>query len=345
MNKLELSNMSWFQELCEEVNHASKELLKQQDGKAAGLAAERKDLERQVKGWSQSLADPDLPANVRADIGQQYARALTRINAIDALVSEAMAVSELQSAMIDPAVVSEYLTRLEEVLSGTNPSHGNMELAHHIDRINCFDSGEVVIRTCKLGALAGAVDLFRSDDEAAIECKPTTNANSRRKSRRLTRRRIVSPGRQTMEMKSRVTFATNPNRFAGLDERWFDAIVLHVPRTLSWAEKNAPQVAFYRKQNLTEQQLADRFGVTVPTIRKALRFARKTDPALLSLPRRMPRSKWHEENSLEVARLKAEGWSTVKLTEHFGKSETTIRSAMKHAEFLATATLAAPDVQ
>jgi hypothetical protein len=40
-------------------------------------------------------------------------------------------------------------------LARNNPTLGNLELSMHIDRIDCYDDGKVVLRTCKLGAVRG----------------------------------------------------------------------------------------------------------------------------------------------------------------------------------------------
>lgn len=50
------------------------------------------------------------------------------------------------------------------------------------------------------------------------------------------------------------------------------------------------------------------------------------------LPRKMPRSRWHEEHALEVAaKKKAENLGTNELVAFFKKSDTTIRAGLEHA--------------
>jgi transposase-like protein len=61
-----------------------------------------------------------------------------------------------------------------------------------------------------------------------------------------------------------------------LDRRGFWEDVLEIPRTVWWAEAHAAEVAEQRAadpQHWTVRRLAERFGVTAPTIRKALRLA------------------------------------------------------------------------
>ncbi len=94
----------------------------------------------------------------------------------------------------------------------------------------------------------------------------------------------------------------------------------------------AIEVATDRLAGLTHEQLADKYGVTTPTIRKSLPYAEENDERFRGMRRKMPRSRWHEEYADEVATLKAtEGLGTQQLVDHFGKSDTTIRAALAHA--------------
>jgi hypothetical protein len=85
----------------------------------------------------------------------------------------------------------------------------------------------------------------------------------------------------------------------------------------------------------THEKLAAVFGVTVPTIRKALDYAAEIDERFKDMPKKMPRSRWHEEHALEVAaKKKAENLGTNELVAFFAKSDTTIRAALEHARKL-----------
>jgi hypothetical protein len=328
--------MKWFGQLIGLVQTAASELTKRHDAQIPLLVSEKADLERKIKGWSQSLADPDLPLRVRGHTVEQCDAALARVTEIEWLIQNHEAESRKLQAMVDPADVAERLDCLSGVLATTNPSAGSVELAHHIDRIDCFSDGGVVLRTCKLGALAGAVDFFSEEAAVATDGRPPQAERSGPgiKPRRLSRRRIDSGGAPDPALKARAIWAADPQRFAMLDSRWFEEHVFQVPKRLSWAEQFAPDVAAQRKLGHTEEQLAEHFGKTLPTIRKSLKFARKTDPELLAMPRRMPRARWHEEHALEVAAEKAAGKGTNELVKIFGKSDTTIRAALNHAKLL-----------
>ena len=336
MTATEVLKMRWFKELVSLVQTAASELTKWHDAQVPALVSEKADLERKIKGWSQSLADPDLPSRVRGHTVEQCDAALARIADIEWLIQNHEAETAELQEMVDPADVAERLDRLAGVLATTNPSAGSVELAHHVDRIDCYSDGRVVLRTCKLGALAGAVNFFSDEAMGATNGQPQAERSSPGiKPRRLTRRRLDSGGAPDSELKARAIWATDPRRFAKLDSRWFEERVFQVPKRLSWAEKNAPKVAARRKLGHTEEQLAEHFGKTLPTIRASLKIARKSDPELLALPRRMPRARWHEDHALEVAAEKAAGNGTNELVKMFGKSDTTIRAALNHAKLLA----------
>ncbi len=94
----------------------------------------------------------------------------------------------------------------------------------------------------------------------------------------------------------------------------------------------AIEVATDRLAGFTHEQLADKYGVTPPTIRKSLKHAAEVDERFRDMPTKMARSRWHEEHADEVASLKeAQGLSTLQLAEHFDRSDTTIRKAIGHA--------------
>jgi hypothetical protein len=233
--------MQWFNKLVNEVDSALKEMYQRRETQMPPLEDEKRSLENQISGWSQSLAKPDLPGNLRSHLEQQYEAALERIADVEQSIEERLVESQTIHLVTDPAAVAERLNRLAEVLAGNNPPLGNIELAHHIDRIDCYADGKVVVRTCKLGALTGGVELFK-------QCESSTNGQSAGVKarpdavvpRRLTRRRVDTGEAPTDEQKSRAIWATDPQRFARLDERWFEERVYEIPQRLSWAEEQPP---------------------------------------------------------------------------------------------------------
>src|SRR6185312_10107759 len=120
----------------------------------------------------------------------------------------------------------------------------------------------------------------------------------------------------------------DPERFAGLADGFFWSDDVTVERTLSWAEANAEAVAQARSRGRTHEQLADEFGVSIPTVRKALRIAAQSDSGLPQLPRKMPRARWQDSHADEVWALKQEGRTVKQLSAHFEVSEPLIRAAL-----------------
>jgi hypothetical protein len=337
MTKPDVMAMDWFRELLAEVQKEYVRLHERQKGQQPALDEARVQLQQKVQGWSQSLAKADLGPLVRQAMEKEYQATLERIAEIESAINVRTAETQQLRVVVDPTVVAERLDRLADVLANANPSMANIELAHHIDRIDCFDDGRVVLRMCRLGALTDAVDLLsRAEADSVTDSSGTEDPDQDKVTpRRLTRRRIDTGEAVTEDLKARAAWAADPNRFARLDDRWFEEQVFQVPHRLSWAEANALEVGALRKKGLTEERLAKHFRVSLPTIRKSLRFAREKDSSLGELPRRMPRPRWHEEFAIEVARLKATGMGTNDLVRHCHKSDVTIRKALEYAKIIA----------
>ena len=207
---------------------------------------------------------------------------------------------------------------------------GNLELSMHIDRIDGYVDGKVVMRTCRLGALTGVTDILAQDESVVSNARPN-EVVGRIRPRRRGRFRVDAPIADKRDWSAMVDFATDPERFAGLDENWFWKDTFQVPEPTCWAKEHAADVAARRKAGLTEEKLAIEFGKSIPTIRSALKYAAEVDESLNELPKKMPRARWHEDHAEEVAASKATGMGTCELARHFQKSDTTIRAAIKHA--------------
>ena len=102
-------------------------------------------------------------------------------------------------------------------------------------------------------------------------------------------------------------------------------------RSVSWAEAHAAEVAQLHA-TMTMQQLAAHFGKTIPTIRNTLRKAAASGVLAAALPKKLRRACWAEDQAAEIIAMKKEGKSTVEIAQHFGKSDTTIRAALKLAQ-------------
>jgi len=334
MDVNDLHNCEWFPGLEEEVRLALEAMSDRRDDHRPALEYELQRLKENQKGWAQSLAKPDLSTAIRAAVETEWEEALARQRQIESLLAEEQVRGQQRSQVLDSQQIVARLNRLDEVLASNNPTYGNLELSLHIDRIDCFSDGHVELRTCKLGILGDAAELLAENAETTDAAAPDCDTARVRPRRRARLRTEGLPGNGD-ELKAAADMAADPHRFAGLPAMWFWVDTFRIPERKSWAKQYAPDVAAARATGLTMENLAARFGKTVPTIRASLRHAAKLDGAI-NLPKKMPRSRWHEDHAVEVAALKASGKSTLDIARHYGKSDTLIRSALKHAERLSS---------
>jgi hypothetical protein len=247
-----------------------------QPSRKDALVAERKLLSDNIRGWAQSLGRPDLPDTIRRNLEEEWQVASDRIAELDRMVTDDELLQQSAEHLVDPEDVKARLKRLHEALQGDNATVANLQLALHIDRIECNGDGLVSMRTCKLGIVPDAVDLIRSTlpslhkTDGADEIGPLVRA------RRRCRPALGEYDDGSMELEDSVHFATDPHRFAGLPENCFWVDTFTVPERVTWPEANAEKV-FDRWQQgkIPRYKLAIEFGVSVPTIRQAIRLAQK----------------------------------------------------------------------
>jgi len=329
----------WLPDVIAQVRSELGRLSESEQQQGPALKAEHEALARNKKGWAQSLANPDLPTSLRTEIEIECATAGERMQEIENLLSEDACRHQAGEDLVDEDSILNRIERLSQVLAEHNPTLGNLELSLHIDKIVCAPDGSVTVRTCKLGALTGAIELLADDDVGEFE-NAEGNNNSHPKHqvnrRRRGRLRVTDADDSHVDMRALADFVADPHRFAGLGDEWFWEDQFIIPETTWPFQEMAIAVATDRLAGLTHEQLASQYDVTTPTIRKALKYAEeKLDIDLSALPQKMPRSRWHEDHAAEVAELKAaEGLSTQQLVERFGKSDTTIRAALTHASQL-----------
>lgn len=275
ISKDEVNQLNWYQVLKEEIQREYDLLVTRQSDRSPAFEQEKESLQQDIEGWSITLAKRELPSILRNEIEEKYAQALQRICDLDAkLASCSVDYARVDNA-IDPDKVATCLSRLAATLANNNPALGNIELSAHIEAVRCFSDGRVVLRCSRLGAMADAMELLSMP--TITESEGLSGKKVRKgavvKPRRLTQRRVVSEEALSEDLKARAMWATDPDRFAGLDDRWFEEIFLQIPRRVSWAEAHAPCVATCRKLGFTEERLAAHFKKTLPTIRKALRIS------------------------------------------------------------------------
>lgn len=334
MNVEQLQSSEWFRELVQNVQaEISRHQDRTPDRRQAQLA-EREALETKSRGWIESLSKPNLDSRLRDAIETQFRQAKDRIDEISSELSEQDNLVARAEGMLDPALVVAQLNRLAEVLGGDNPSAGNMMLSHHIEGIDCDRDGRVVVRTCKLGALAGVMELLpRVDAGDESVASQTDAAVYQATPRRRARLDIGAAIDSDDDAGAAIEFATDPNRFAGLGPEWFTEDQFQVPVRLSWAEAHAVEVAEYRIQTgATMEVTAKHFDKTMPTIRKALGYAKKLGiEAFGKVVSIKTRSNWARDNAKAVSEYLSKN-TMAAAVEHFQKSDTTLRQARKLAE-------------
>lgn len=328
-----LSNQT-FLEFVRRVEEELERLRPNQAHRQQALHSEQVELEQRRAGWIQSLGNPNLSPAIRGELEKQFETAESRLQQIESQLGQLAATLEGERQAVDPSVVADRLNQLDDVLGTANASATNLILAQHIDGIYCDRDGRVVVRTCRLGCLAGAMDLMPRDSaNEQVESSPDSSVA---KPRRRTRRNTGNAIDDDEVAAAANDFAVDPERFGGLGPEWFHEDVFEVPRRLSWAEENAQKVAEYRlSTNATMEATARHFGKTPPTIRKALTFARDLHDvnALGKVISHPGRSTWPKSNANAVAQFFEDPSVTMKAAvSHFGKSEPTIRKARKLAE-------------
>jgi hypothetical protein len=177
----DLQELSWFHSLVKQIEAELNALSSDRHDMRPTLEKEKDQLRERIQGWSLSLAKPDLNSTLREMLEKDLETALRRQQEIDQQLVEADALRRHAQAIVDPQQVADRLNRLADVLAAQNPTRTNLELSLHIDNVRCYQEGRVIVRTCKLGALAGSTELFgekggvaspSASDPAAIAARP-----------------------------------------------------------------------------------------------------------------------------------------------------------------------------
>lgn len=295
----------WFPRLVGKVEAQLVRMHEAQPVRSDEVRHELWQIEEQVRGWTQSLGNPALAAVVRQDLEQAYAQAKQRTAQLRSELECEEAIDRHLREVLDPRQVADGLQRLEQVLASENPSVLNLELAKHIERIDCYSDGRVVLRGTWLGLFEGAVDLLRGADfqdpvlqKGTIQSEPeqadppdggSTLADAlpslplpKVRSRRLARRRVSDLSAFAADGGGGGDAgqdALDPQRFAGLAECFIWEEEFLAPGLRCWSETHASAVSAHKQRNPTDSlvKIAAHFGKSVPTIREALQRARLRD--------------------------------------------------------------------
>ncbi|HEX3146895.1 MAG TPA: recombinase family protein [Gemmataceae bacterium] len=324
-----LLKTDWFVELTSMIQEELDRTIRSQPDQRSALETELRTVEAQCRGWIQSISNPNLAPEVRLMLETEMTAGAARRADLVRRLQVVAAMDQNRKVAIDPQAVLEKLQRLSDVLAANDPTRGNIELCMHIDGIYCYDDGRVVVRTCKLGALAGVADLLGGGTETSSLADSTLPGVSLGTPRRLARRRLLGADPTDEDLASAADWATDTDRFAGLGDEWFWEDWFQLPSGHSWAEANARAVSVKRKETgWTIELLAAHFGKTAPTIRKALKHAHAIDPELAQMPRKIPRARWEDSHYLEVLAMRKVPMTIAAIAKQLGISTTIIRRAI-----------------
>jgi site-specific DNA recombinase len=327
---------AWFPQLLEMVQAEMQRHRDEQPDRAAADAREIIAVDLQLDGWKLTLSDPTLTTETRTDFIACYEQAKLRRHQLDRSIAAARALQKHTGRTLDAGLLIGQLRDLADVLAGFNPTLGNLELSRHIERIDCFADGRVEMRGTYLGLFEGAAELLTREDPVPAQ-GPETPANRfapvvpRRRGRLHVPNLSADSTTNTAKAIGGGDTSLDPARFAGLPEPFFWTESLVIEKALSWAQANAAEVVRLRLSGMTMEEVAKCCGKTIPTIREALRHGKAAQPGL-ELPRKAARARWDVDHAADVMALKLRGMTTDQLADHFGKSDTTIRAAVAHAE-------------
>src|SRR5262249_15354105 len=119
---------SWLPELIALIEQELRQFRQNEPDRSVSARKEQEELEKKITGWTMTLADPQLPAAVRADIVAHYQAALERKHQLEQSLRAEQALARHVSCALNPATLLVQLRKLEEVLASFNPTLGNLEL-------------------------------------------------------------------------------------------------------------------------------------------------------------------------------------------------------------------------
>ena len=286
------------------------------------------DLDEQLRGWLQSLGNPRLAVTLRQDIENrsEAARALQQDLQRQEAEDEA-AELQLRTALDLESVrcaVAEFVENLDRL----NPTLQNLELSKHVEAIWCDAAGAIELRGVDLGFFEGASD-FLARSHNLTSCPAHGSDSKYLPVVPRVRGRLNVPNLTADKGLMGLADDTclDPRRFVGLPEQFFWTQSIELAPKVWPGEAKADQIVRLRLEGLTHAEIAEEVDLSIPTVRKMIRKAEAENVGLTALPRKMPRTRWHEEHAAEVAEA-AKTMRPGELVRHFGKSDPTIKKAL-----------------
>lgn len=307
----------------------------QRAGIVPQLQSELDDLQSRVSGWSVTLSKRDLPNQLRDTIEGQAGEALQRIADIEADLESQVSEDAVFNRLVNPGDVRDRLNRLAEVLDGECATLTNLELSMHIDRIDCFEDGRVVCRSCKIGSVPDAVLWFSQTKELLDRSGTQAGSGYKIKPRRRAWMQVEDNSFSDERLRDRINMATDPHRFDALPSEWFWVDEFEVPEPTCWSRENAEAVmarfdalqASGKKPSLNA--IAKEFGVSRPTITNTLDIALVgNDKAATHRKEPTVSVKGNAEVEAEIARLHDEGMLNKNIGKKLGIGRSTVTNAL-----------------
>lgn len=327
---------SWLPEITQLVQQELDRQREEEDISRPALEAEIEQLERQTTGWSSSLAKPDLSQRLREKIESDYSDTLDRIAEIEVLLHRQAAEELLASEIVDSKSIVSSLDSLSSILADDDPSMANLMLSMHIDRIDVFDTGRIEMRMCKLGSCPESIEWFGGQSAESSDAA-MANAAKKTKARRRTRICTDLMDCETPRLGVLAELASDPDRFHGMPDSWFWVDEFSIPEKSCWSKDNAQAVlARYQKIQMETGKkpscnaLAKEFGVSRPTILKALDEANSNGSETPTAHRRQPTVKVKGNAGIEarIEALHKQGVLEKDIAADIGVSRSTITLAL-----------------
>ncbi|MFH1303163.1 MAG: hypothetical protein ABIK07_19035, partial [Planctomycetota bacterium] len=222
-HKSKLIESTEFNELAKLIQKQFEEDCPELSLKISTLQSELKQLERLRQGWQRSLGNPDLAPETRSALEQDIADAVKQGYVIENRISELESASSKTQEALDPVAIAERLDSLAKLLEGDHASAMNVALSQHIEGIYCNDAGKVVVRMCRLGALANPeemLQLLARPDVDVSDNQETGTEAIRNKGRRRTRRNLGDHFEDDDVADFANDFAVDRHRYSQLGDEW-----------------------------------------------------------------------------------------------------------------------------
>jgi DNA invertase Pin-like site-specific DNA recombinase len=269
-----LHRTPWFNSLTRQVEDEVERLFGESSGQRPDLEHALQESDSKIRGWSQTLSNPNLSSAARAVIEADLEQTLAERDEIEWQLNGHEAAREQYRKAVDPQQAADRLNRLAEALAADNPTRTNLMLSALIDSIRCSSDCRILVRICRLGAMPGAVALLSASGGSESHPAPAEPGVYQATPRRRGRLQVASRDDQGNDLRADLLAASDVHRFAGLTKDWFWEDELQLPAKVCWSEAHADAVRAKRAEtSWSLAALAKHFGKSKSMIAKALRIA------------------------------------------------------------------------